>query len=151
MAETTKRSNAEIADEYCALVSDLLSGKKHVGHAVNALEEAAAALRAPTIAALEPLQLTESEAAELDAFRAKPSRAEGLTFTPVPTIAAPSPSNEVTPEMVEAALKAYFEEQHDSEVTGIEFDPEDFTEADRREMRVAIEAALAVHNKERAK
>lgn len=52
----------------------------------------ALATPSPTIAALEPLQLTESEAAELDAFRAKPSRAEGLTFTPSPTIAAPSPS-----------------------------------------------------------
>ena len=63
--------------------------------------EAALSTPSPTIAALEPLQLTESEAAELDAFRAKPSRAEGLTFTPVPTIAAPSPSNEVTVEMVD--------------------------------------------------
>ena len=56
---------------------------------------AALATPSPTIAALEPLQLTESEAAELDAFRAKPSRAEGLTFTPVPTIAAPSPSKTI--------------------------------------------------------
>lgn len=69
------------------------SAKEHFGEKPDA-QPTCFATPSPTIAALEPIQLTESEAAELDAFRAKPSRAEGLTFTPVPTIAAPSPSND---------------------------------------------------------
>lgn len=51
---------------------DYESAKAHFGEKPDTQPTCFAA-PSPTIAALEPVQLTESEAAELDAFRAKPS------------------------------------------------------------------------------
>lgn len=92
MADESRVKPQPLQPEELKAIADAARGKKE-------------ATPSPTIAALEPLQLTESEAAELDAFRAKPSRAEGLTFTPVPTIAAPSPSNEPAVEWVMCAVR----------------------------------------------
>ena len=108
--------------------------------------EAAAALRAPTIAAVTDemvdAALTEyvGEPPFEDYFGEEgvgPHRLnmraalEAALATPSPTIAAPSPSNEVTAEMLDAALEAFVESENVPD-----------TRHDTEAMRLAIEAAL---------
>ena len=159
MADNPK-SLASLADELERLAKLLWKRPKAIDECAAAMlvEQAAAALRAPADArqveaiarkAVKPLRDYANE--ETDGrphardqgeypFRSDCEHCqlhriadgiEAALATPSPTIAAPSPSNEVTEEMLDAALEAFVESENVPD-----------TRHDTEAMRAAIEAAL---------
>ena len=75
----------------------VLSGRKEIGKTLDIWRNRGVSCEAQNVAramglnrrnslfALQPVELSESEASELDAFRARRSRIEGMTFQRVPT------------------------------------------------------------------